>query len=373
MTNRFLYTIPITETNQGQISADNSKRVSSQSSLSTDFGDVQETGAQPGTRPVSGAVKGLYSDLITKELSELAQAPNYGSVVYFTDDSDPLDDAYVTVENFKRNPANPRTDQIWQYDGRLTEQGTNRSHYRAVETQPVSISNPFDGSGTDLIGLPATATKVSWYDEKGQSREAATIQSTITGRFNDVETYDPAEPSFNNPTLIAKVPYSDEGGIDARVWDDFDRSQLDGNSINSWQKVFATGHNFNGALVIENGLLRLTADEDAQSLSFEEWDTGTSSYSTVQLGSSSWMLDEINLTRISPTRTEGQMRFTDGSTFHTLDYQVNRASNRVLFITPTNEGSIPSGLSTLLSPIAEDWSNESQPIQKILARSEVNN
>lgn len=376
MADRFLYTVAIPERDQSTIGNDQQRRISAQTSLTTDFGNVQDTGTQPGQQPIVGAFKGLYADLMAKQLQELAQGTGYTTVAYYTDDNDPKNDAYVTVDSFTVDPANPRNADIelWEFDGSVTEAGTRRSHWRTVETQPTNIDNPFGAGGNDRIGIPATATKVRWYDQKGQSLESASATNTIAGRFEDHEIYNPDDPSFSNPTLIYKVPYSDEGKIDARVWDDFGRSQLDGDDVNSWQKVFISGHNYNGSAVVENGLLRMTLDEDGESLTFSEWDTGTSSYSSVSLGASDWVLTDVNFTRISPSRVGGQMRFrdTNSGSFHTLDFQVNRASNRVLFITPTNQGSIPSGLDTKLDPIAEDWGDEAQPIRDIISRREVN-
>lgn len=376
MSDTRLYTVFIPTTDLGSQSTTQGKNISSQSTLTTDLGSVQGTGSQPGTTPISGAFKGEYADLIAKELSELGQAPNYTEVPLFTDDDNPKNDGYVTVESFDVNPANPRqTAQLWEYNGSITEEGTARSHFRSIETQPTSVDNPFDLGSDDLVALPATQTKVRWYDETGQVSEPATVQSTISGRFIDINTFSPNEPSFDNPSLLAKIPYEDEGKMDARVWDDQNRVQFDADGVNSWQKVFSTGHNFAGDAIVENGLLQLTLDEDGESMSFAEWDDTNSEYSSVALGTSDWVLFDHNFTRLSPTRTEGQMRFrntTDDST-HTMNFQVNRASNRVLFFVPPNEDPIPSGLETKLDPIAEEWTFTTQSVQTTIPRSEVNN
>lgn len=376
MTNTFLYTTIISEQSAGSVSSKQGKNISSQSSLTTDFGTVNETGSRPGDRPISGALKGQYADIVAKELSELGQAPNYGNIALFTDDNDPKNDGYVTIESFDVNPANPRQNiELWEFSGRISEDGTQRSHYRAIETQTTSVDNPFSGASDNAIAIPATATKVAWYDEKGQQYYGTTLNPTVlSGRFIDVERYDPDDTPFDNPTLIGKVPYADEGKCDARVWDDFDRSQLDANGINSWQKVFSTDHNFKGGARVENGLLRLELDEDEERINLEEWDDANSTYSTVQINQSDWVLQDYNFTRISPSRVEGQIRFRDtsGPAWHSLNFQVNRAIRRVLFTTPPNEGSIPSGLETALNPIASEWKQEHQANRKILSRREVN-
>jgi len=43
-----------------------------------------------------------------------------------------------------------------------------------------------------------------------------------------------------------------------------------------------------------------------------------------------------------------------------------------LFTVPKNNGAIPSGLETKLSPVAETWTADLQPVKTVLSRSEVN-
>lgn len=372
---RFLYTVFIPDRDQQKTQTKQSKRVSKKPSLTSDSGDVQETGSSPGARPVNGVLKGEYAKLISKQLEELAVNGNYDSVAYFTDDNDPLNDAYVTVEQFSVNPIDPKTPLLWEYDGRISEAGTRQSHFRAVETQVVPIDNPFSDGSDPRVAIPTSANAVRWYDDVSQQIEnVAGFSSgqTAQGRNQEIIRYNPTNASFDDPTLLYRDSYEVEGGHDARVWDDFGRAQFDENGVNSWQKVFSTGHNFNGVARVENGLVRLNLEPF--SLDVEQWDSVNEQYDAVSLGVSDWALDTFNFTRISPGRVEGQLGLRDviSDQLYNINFQVNRSTQNILFTVPPNAGSPPQGVIDLLDPVAETWSQAPQNIVTIKAKSEVN-
>jgi len=140
--------------------------------------------------------------------------------------------------------------------------------------------------------------------------------------------------------------------------------------------VFAASHNYVGKPIIETGILRLTFDESNQDLTAERWDDGTSSYSSVSLGSSSWELFDLDVISIGFAEVYAQVEFRDTNqsptAFYRLDLRMQRGLENGLWELPQNEGApIPNGLRTLLDPIASNRDRDASPTKTVTARREV--
>ena len=60
----------------------------------------------------------------------------------------------------------------------------------------------------------------------------------------------------------------------------------------------------------------------------------------------------MDLSHVGPVAVEAQLLFEDAGSYQALDMRLSRGATDVLFATPVNETAPPSGLQTLLDPIA---------------------
>jgi len=155
------------------------------------------------------------------------------------------------------------------------------------------------------------------------------------------------------------------------VWDDHGRAKLDDDGINAWQWCFSTGHEFAGAAVLDNGLVRVELDAG---LAVEAYMSGDDSWSSVGLGASDWELDDWSLSRIGPSRVEAACRFRDptaGSEYW-LDLRLPRGYERPQWVVAQQETPpTPSGLQDLLDPVADRQDYRAGAVQGLVDRGEV--
>jgi len=337
---------------------------------------VDDIASQPGDYSPSGVYRGRYARKMAQELEELGSSGAISTVALFdqTTGADHPRAGYYVVESGDTNAERAQSDRLQKWSLTLRRQGTKASHWRAVQT---TESNPRNDFGNDtssaLIGVPAAASKTRWYNEETHETESASVASTVTGEFGDVDRYDTTASSYSSPTLLFEIDYSEEEDLDLRVWDTREEaSKTDADSAVQWQKVFDTAHDPTGSLVVDNGLLRLTFDDASQSLGVEEWDTGSSSWTSKSLGTSDWRLFDTDLRRIGQCDVRGRVEFEDPTSggFCTLTMSLQRGFTKVRWLEPTTEPT-PSGLQDLLAPIAHAGQYERSPSQTVVARDEV--
>ncbi|WP_135302636.1 hypothetical protein [Haloarcula amylovorans] len=374
---RTLYALRVPADASSEPTTSRALQLATNAALNSDVPEVDSLSASPGSRSLAGVAIGKYADLTASEFEELFSATAIEVVPYFGNTQDQRD-GYYALEDIDVTRAAPNESRIQRFDGSLSQAGTADSHRRAVYTNPQPVDNAFGSTSTAEIGLSATATGVEWWDKTAGTREAATVQRTVTGEHGDIDIYDATEPSFDSPVLLHDIAYDQEWQADARCWDDYDRSKTataaDGATIDSvWQRVFVTSHSFAGKPVLESQRLRLVFDVASQQLQASRWSSSNSQYESVSLGSSSWQLDGISLSRVGVERVTAQTRWVDtsGSATHTLDCTVKRGWDDALFTTPPNETSPPSGLVTRLDPIAADSDQTAAEVVDIVANSEV--
>ncbi|NEU57098.1 hypothetical protein [Halorussus sp. MSC15.2] len=374
MTDRKLYTLTIPADSQTSARTKTKRNTSKQGVLDEDVGVVESLSTDPDRRQVRGQYRGVRAELMATELAELFEASQFEAVGYAAADGSTPVDGYYTPETLDVRRLDPREGGVVAFKGAMSRAGTRESHRRAVETAVVQVENDFGNEQTASIGIPAKATDVRWFDrETGQTEPVSTVE-TRAAEHGDVNVVGGRNTPFDDATLVYDLPYADEGKADVVIWDDHSRAKYDGDALNTWQRAFSTAHEFSGVPVVDNSLVRVHLDASA-GLSVESWDSSTSSWSSVALGTSNWSFDAWDITRISPTRVTVQCRFVNSSSssspFH-LDMSVKRGWQWPQWTVPTGETPpTPSGLQDLLSPVADGQDYQPQSEQGLIAREEV--
>lgn len=355
MTDRRLYALTIPAGLQTDTSVGARQQQSQQGVLDSDTGALESIAAEPGERPLEVEYPGGLADVRAAELRELAQGLSQPLPYYGIGTQTPADGYYIVEAppGRRSGPVDPRDDRFQRVQTQLTKAGTIASHWRAVTTDPVQVDHPFGNTTEAPVGVPAAATKVRWYDG-ADATEEVTVQSTRTAEFGDVDILHARNSTFTAPDLIFELDYSEAGNTDPRVWDDRGQAdRVDADGALQWQKVFAADHRFDGDAVLSSGLLRLFVDEPNNSITAEEYSSG--SWSSLSLSSSDWELFDLDIRTIGLAQAAGIMEFRDPTqsptAFHTLDWHLQRGAEDVLFATTDP---VPSGLETLLDPIAAD-------------------
>lgn len=383
MTLPLLYSVPLEDVGLTTAPETAGQRVASLSAVEGDP-SVQSTGSNANRRSLNGSFKFNLAGLRARQLTELGSASGIESVPLYRTGAAadlPLVDGYYVVERAETEPARPPEERIQTYQLDLERKGTRKTHRRSVRIKPTSVTNPFDDGSAGLIGLPTTVRQPQWFDPVGGTIETATPTSSLVGERVGYEQYDPDDASFYTPgatdpqlpRLVYDIRYSDELVGDCRVWDTYDREKTlnDETKVGSatvgsatvspmdrpaqWGRVYDTAHEFRGAVVIESGTLRVILDERSGSVRAFEPAGPYDLFHELALGSSTWGVIDVDLTEIGLASVAAQVTFYDADTGSTypLNLRVARGLDTALWTQPPNESSsVPSGLQTLLAPIA---------------------
>lgn len=350
--------------------------------LNQDGTVAERISTPPGDFRVRAQHRGRFADLMAAEVEELARSAGYSPVPIFVPTGQSVVDGFYVVTNSNIGPADPRERRVQDIDLSVSMSGTRANRYRAVRSDGRlrQVTHPFGSANTAELGVPATATDVYWVNpETGAATDANRI-TTRTGERGSVSIYDATNAPVSDPVLVYDAPYDASDG-DIYAWDTRGLANRDtAAGIIQWQRVFDSTHDFSGdARVLSNGLLRLTLDPQASpGISAERYDTAAGAWTAVSLGSSSWSLVDIdighrNSHQLSPARVDALTRWTDGSTTYSLDLTLHRGQDVAQFDRSRSQPSsgVPSGLQTLLSPIASTSIRDPQQTQALRPRSEV--
>jgi hypothetical protein len=311
-------------------------------------------------------------------------------------------DGYYAVGSTRRNPvlAEPRLDDPAASDVAetvrfgLERAGSRKTHVVGVET---SVSQPelghSFGNDTDaIVGLPAAARRVRLVDATSEPtvRERPTPVATVEAEHGAVDLYDASSETVDDPVYLYDLAYDLQSDVDVGVWDTYGHNTIvDADGVVSWVRVFDTAHEFgDGAIVLENGLLRLTIDEptnadETASLDVEEFDAGADSWSAVELPSydtdldTDWQPVDVDLVHIGQASVRAQVEFeavagVEEGDVYALDVELERGREELeVWIPASVSDAIPSDLQALLEPIASTSVVDSGVEQRLVARTEV--
>lgn len=325
------------------------------------------------------AVGTYYSKLLAAELSELADATLSGLPLIGTTGSRA---GYYEIANADVGPVHAGGRDIQEYTVSLTRIGTRNSQFQAVDatvTQPAP-GTPFGTGESGLVGIPASARLVEAVDTASQpsQRSLPTPTSTVTTEFGDVDLYDVTSVPFADPVFVYDVTKDAQPRVDVSVYDTRGRGQKyiegDNGRVRAWQRVFARSHEFDGAVVLSSGRLRLRLTEPtggaSAAISAEEYTGG--SWSDVGLPNTGWAPVDVDLTALGMGRVEAQVTFSDGTDRYALDLVLDRGRSELgVWIPRTETQSVPSGLFNLLDPIAASSAVDPGVTQRLVPRSEV--
>lgn len=395
MPDRVLYNLVVPEESQTRQNDTISRSVSKQGTVGDGRPSAESVSVSPTDRTLRGWYRGKYSSMLARQFEELFDATGIEEVPYWTIDGTSNDDGYYSLENVNIQRADPRTDKVHQFDGRLTQVGTRRSHWRAIQTAVDTVTNDFGNTTEQEIAVHERSSKVRWFDRTGGGTESATVQRRVAGEGGTVEIYDTSEPTFGDPTLIYEIPHRFEGRTNCRIWDSNGRSEFEylnnteppkvgtatvgpdthvgGVGVKSWARVFTTNHDFRGHAVIDNGILRLEFYEQQGHIRATRWDSNINDWATVSLGSTDWHLFDVDLTHVGLSRVEAQVTFSDSTgSQYTLDMALSRGAESALWIRPVNESSgVPAGLESRLDPIAKTTDKDTGEKMTLVRREDT--
>jgi len=369
---RRLYRTPIPESAYRDTGETSRTQLSKLAALSGSS-PVESTGQEASDLTLNVQYRGEYAGRLALELSELLHSDTGAAIPYAPVEGTAEDDGYYAAESVSPSRIRPQTDRVVNVDASLSRKGTRASHLQAVATSKSSRANDFGSGQTTHVAAPASASLVEWWDGDAATEEPSPVE-TRSAEHGDIEIYDVDAASYSDPTLLYRpVGYDEIGDVDVGVWDTYGTGSItDANGVTQWQRVFAPDHNARGAFVLENGLLRLTVDDGAETLTAEQWDSGTSSWAPTTLGTSGWAPLDVDVRTIQPARLEARIRFSDGSSTYTLDCILTRGAEEMLFVrTPNAQSATPQGLIDLLDPIAATTIYDAGASQKLVTREEV--
>lgn len=377
MTNRRLYTVTIPvdalRPNTGQ--ANQRQEVAKLTGLSGD-GSVTSVGSNPGEFRVEGQFRGTGAEMMAREVSELGASEAISSVAFYDAEQSVSSAGYYTVEQIQNRRFRPQRPEVASFSVRLAREGTRDSHRRYLQTNRRQVTNDWGSDATERLGVPSTATKVTWISEDQSKTQPATAAGSVPAEFGTVDLYDPTTVSgYGSPGLVYQLPYDGSGDVDVAVFDTYDRGEfaLDGNF--SWQQVFQASHEFEGAVVVENGVVRVTFDESDNSITAEEWDDGTDAWADRALGAAGgWQVVDVDLIEAEPSRLWLQAAFedTDDGSRYRLDVFLFRGWENLLFaVTQSGSGPVPADLVTYLDPIASPRYTDAKCEKRLLDREEL--
>lgn len=389
-TDYLLYVLTLPEGSRSEAGSRQRQNLSVQGILGQGSGVTNSLSSAPGEQQLSGVYAGEYAEKMAAELSELGQSQSIKGVPLVGRQSETPLDAYYSVETANVNPRSAQSRSVWGYTLKLREQGTRGTHRREVTTKQRELSHPF-GTATDApVGVPAAATEVRWLDPPTDATTTATPTTTRTAELADVALYDTQQAPYSDASLVYDIPYADEGPVDVRVWDTRGLgSKLDGDGVLQWQKVFSAAHEYpysvGAEAIIDNGRVRLRADPTSDpGVAVETWDTGTSSWTTQALGTGDgagdWTLVDIDLAersdqRLGAARVDAWTRWRNTNTGDEarLDVTVHRGWDTIQVArVPDSDSPVPTGLESLLSPVASDRLLHPQPVRQVRAREAIN-
>lgn len=344
--------------------------------LGESVGDVRQLSTSPEQNTLQATLTGTAAESLARELEELAASAVLDSIPVVDSRTGSRRDGYYATTLVSANPAERMAKEAFQVELRLEKRGTRNTHWRQTTTDVAQLTHDFGSTAEAHLGIPATATKVRWCNDVSndvQALPSSDVIATRTGEHGDVDIVDANDAPVSNPSVIYELDYTEESKADPGVWDsEGNTSKTDADDNVLWSHVYATQHEFDGKPVLDNGLLRITFDESAGSITAEEYTSG--SWSAISLTSGDWTLFDVDIVEIGQAQVVAYLEFentTDGSMF-ALEARMETGAQDLLWNIPADEtGPIPNDLQTWLDPIASSRNLTANPERTVKARSEV--
>lgn len=393
MTRRF-YRSEISESSIASNRLDASRAQLSRQGVLGGSGRVERISGDPPDIRLDVDYRGKYAERIARELREILSSNDIEAAPFAAVEEPQPSDAYYTAELVDDEPAMPQAAGAISVGANLTEKGTQKDQTITVETSPSQPDpgHPFGNVTDAIVGIPADARRVRIADSTSSptQRERPTPVATVEAKHGAVDQYDATAEAIDEPIYLYDLDYDPQGDVDPGVWDTYGHDSIrDADDVVAWARVFATAHDFNGAIVIENGLLRLTIDEPTNAdataaLEAETYDADTDSWTAVDLPSyadgdldTDWQPADVDLTHIGQARIAAQVEFeavagTNQGDVYAVDVELERGRESLEVWAPESVAELPPpDLEALLKPIASTSVLDSGVEQGLVAREEV--
>lgn len=357
-----------------------------------DRGEVERVSSSAPDLQLGASYRGRYADRLGLELLELLESP-ISELPLANVEGRGFDDGYYTVSNVRDGGlVAPQSTGATSVQASLSKVGTRNTHLIGVTARLATPEPPHEfGNDTDaLVGIAADASNVRVVNStlKPDVRISPTPVETVTSQHGDVDLYDAADEDYPDvPTFLYDLDYEPQGDVDPGLWDTFGGSYgtmsyganygaappLDDDGIVDWQRVFDTGHDPRGVLILDNGLLRLYLS-DSGGLSVREYDADADEWDAVDLPASDYQLVDADIRAITPPRVEAQLEFADGDTgdLYAVDVALDRGREDVqIWIPESVDDPIPDDLADRLEPIASTSVVDPGVRQSLVSREEV--
>ncbi|AXR78981.1 hypothetical protein [Natrarchaeobaculum sulfurireducens] len=318
------------------------------------------------------------------ELHELLNSPHHAPLPVAIDV--PGYDGYYVADDATRNTklAEGGDADYERIDTSLTRAGTDQRLVRALEAAPRLADHEFGNDLEAHIALPTDARKVRWFDPDSGDRELAEPVETVATAYGDVDVYDlegwpdyefdPDDPS-EAPLLVYEIDKDRDAEADVRLWDTRGYESLEDGGRRRWQYVFSKDHEYDGAIVLDTGRLRLWLDEDDGTVDAQELDSSEAEWTDLELAAEqpeSVAVFDIDVREIGMVRDRVQVTFdVDGELF-AMDAILQAGHDAVLVDIPDGEsGPIPADVESWLEPIAAETIVDAQPTKQLIERNNV--
>lgn len=416
---KLLYKIPLDESAQPTEREVDQSDLAQLAALQGDESLVDQLSSNPSDVTLSGRIQygDPYAKIIASELEEIATSAIDTLPVFRVSDRNWEGRGYYEIQSVDVEPVHPNSDEVYQYDISLSFDDTRANRWRAIESNPRGpgedggVDHEFGNEVEAVVGIPETATKAQWYDKDSGDRKVAEPVDTVESEFGAIDLYDledapwyeiDSEIEAEPPLLLYDVPYADEYGTDCRIYDTRGEAQKyvefdDDHRARVWQSVFSTGHEPEGAIVLDNGVLRVWLDEgqvdlevadgetytvesgqlerytsadiqgtlDVQgelqltgepgSLRAQRWNGFSDDWDEVSLPPTRWGIYDVNVREVGMVRDEVQVTFVDGTELFALNLILVAGHDGILIDLPDGEdGPIPTGIESQLEPIASE-------------------
>lgn len=346
---RTLYNLIIPRDSQTQTNSQRQANIATQALLDEDTSAVDALSLDANERRLEATLSGVYAEKRARELEGLFGASGFDKVAYYAPNRDDADGYYVLEEgSFER--ASELEGRVQRIEGTLRRAGTRGSNLRELAISPSLTDYPGANTESCLVGVPAAASRVQWYHPETEETEGATPVETREGQMDSITVYDaaPGVVPFSGASLVYDTPYGSTSGVSCLVWDSRGHSsRTDSDDVVQWRRVYRTDHDYVGAPILDNGLVRARLDTQ-NGIQAEEWDPDTGAWTTVSLPSTGWSLQSVDVRSLSPVRTQVRLIFTNGGEEYPLDAVLHRGRERLQLDRP-RDAPVPSGLETRLS------------------------
>jgi len=384
---KYIYNSPIPEAAQTNERDQLGQQLAEAGILEEDGAIVESLSSEAADLTLSGQYRWgkEISTMLATELDELADS-SLPTLPLYRRGGGYSNAGYYEIASADVEPLHGNDRSVWAYTLSLTSVGKKGSYFRAIGTNPRQLEHEFGNGLEAVVGVPAAASKVQWFNADGdRARIPASPIETRTSAAADVDIYDLTDapwydpPPYDEdpPTLIYTVDYADEVSCGTRVYDTQGHESKfsgGGSGPRQWQTVHSTEHDVEDPVIMSNALLRLRLEEAVGTITPQRWDASAGRWSTDALGDAGgWSLFDIDLLEIAMARDKTQLTFAhDSEGLFALNATLDRGREAVLFERPENEpGPIPDGLEDWLEPIAATTIVAPQATKGLVSRNEV--